>query len=110
MKFAGGFPFDSEIEKKKVAAANITTDPTGIPYYDESTFLKTMRTGQIGARKLDPVMPWGFYRNMTDDDLKAVFGFIHSLPSIKHGVDNSVAAFMCPQCGYSHGLVDKNHK
>jgi mono/diheme cytochrome c family protein len=110
LKFAGGSLLDSPVEKKKVAALNITTDPTGIPYYGEATFVKVIRTGQIGARKLDPVMPWGFYRNMTDDDLKAVFSYIHTLPPVAHAVDNSVPPTMCPLCGYSHGLGEKNHK
>jgi hypothetical protein len=110
LRFAGGFVFDGLSEKKKVASANITSDPTGIPYYDETTFINTIRNGQIGARKIDAVMPWGFYRNMTDDDLKAVFAFVHALPPIKHSVDNSVAPTMCPLCGQSHGLGEKNSK
>jgi hypothetical protein len=91
-----------------VAAANITTDPSGIPYYDEATFIKTIRTGQIGARAIDPVMPWGIYRKMTDDDLKAVFAYMHTLPPVAHNVDNTVEATMCPKCGHSHGLGNKN--
>jgi hypothetical protein len=47
---------------------------------------------------------------MTDDDLKAVFAYIHPLPPIKHGVDNSVTPTMCPLCGQIHGLGEKNHK
>ena len=51
--------------EKPVSAANLTSDPSGIPYYDETTFLKRIRRGQIGARTLGAVMPWGGYRNMT---------------------------------------------
>src|SRR5262249_6979129 len=91
LEFAGGVRFDSPPEKKKVAAANITPDASGIPYYDEATFIKTIRTGQIGARKIDPRMPWGIYRHMTDDDLKSVFAFIHTMKPVRHNVDNSVA-------------------
>jgi hypothetical protein len=57
LEFAGGFPFDGLAEKRKIAAANTTSDPSGIPYYDEATIVKTIRTGQIGARQLDLVMP-----------------------------------------------------
>jgi hypothetical protein len=31
-------------------------------------------------------MPWNWYRNMTDDDLKAVFAFLQSLPPIKNAI------------------------
>ena len=107
LAFAGGFLLDGP-NKTKVAATNITPDPTGIPYYDEATFIKTIRTGQIGARKISAAMPWTFYRNMTDDDLKAVYAYIHTLKPVKHAVDNSVAPTMCPRCGYNHGLGEKN--
>jgi mono/diheme cytochrome c family protein len=109
LAFAGGFVFEGT-NKMKVAAANITSDATGIPYYDEATFIKTIRTGQIGARKISATMPWTLYRNMTDDDLKAVYAYIHALKPVKHAVDNSVAPTLCPQCGYSHGLGEKNRK
>jgi hypothetical protein len=47
---------------------------------------------------------------MTDDDLKAVYAFIHELPPVRHGVDNSEPPTMCPECGNRHGLGEKNHK
>ena len=72
LEFGGGFPIDSP-NGKPVTALNITPDPSGIPYYDENIFINTIRTGQIGARTLDPSMPWGFYRNLTDDDLRAMY-------------------------------------
>jgi mono/diheme cytochrome c family protein len=109
LAFAGGFVLDGP-DGKKVAAANITPDPSGISYYDEATFIKTMRTGQIGARQLNPIMPWIFYRNMTDEDLRAVWAYIHALKPILHNVDNSLAPTICRKCGYSHGLGETNKK
>ncbi len=53
-------------------------------------------------------MPWGFYRNLTDDDLKAIWAFIHVLPPASHHVDHSTPPTMCRLCGYSHGLGDTN--
>jgi hypothetical protein len=55
-------------------------------------------------------MPWGFYRNMSDDDLKSLFAFISTLKPVRHNVDNSVEPTMCPLCGSKHGLGEKNHK
>jgi hypothetical protein len=54
-------------------------------------------------------MPWGTYRNLNDDDLKAIFAFIHSLKPVVHKVDNTVAPTMCPVCGNEHGLGNTNH-
>jgi len=48
--------------------ANLTPDPSGISYYTEDLFIKAIRTGYVGARPLSPVMPFEFYRGMTDDD------------------------------------------
>ena len=110
MDFAGGFAVIG-FGGKPVAAANLTSDASGIPYYDETTFLKTIRNGQIGARKLDAAMPWGDYRNMTDDDLKAIYAYIHQLKPVVHHVDNTIEPpTMCPICGQFHGAGDKNKK
>jgi mono/diheme cytochrome c family protein len=109
LNFAGGSPVHSPTGKM-VTALNLTPDPSGIPYYDEEIFIKTIRTGQIGARKLDPAMPWGFFRHMTDDDLKSVWAFIHNLKPVVHHVDNTVEPTMCPLCGSSHGLGKTNKK
>src|SRR6202035_4207803 len=44
--FAGGFAFNVG-PLPTVASANITPDPSGIPYYDENLFLQAMRTGKV---------------------------------------------------------------
>ena len=38
------------------------------------------------SRPILPPMPWPVYRNMTDDDLKAVFAYLKSLPPIRNQV------------------------
>src|SRR5581483_8924782 len=50
MDFAGGNVFSEG--PKDAAAANLTPDPSGIGYYDESLFLQAMRTGYVKAREL----------------------------------------------------------
>ncbi len=87
MDFAGGFPFMGPWGT--VASANITPDPSGIPYYDEALFLTVLRTGQVKARKLSPIMPVMVYRNLTDDDLKAIFAFLRTTKPVKHRVNDS---------------------
>jgi len=55
-----------------VTGAHLTPDPCGIRDYDENLFLLVMRTGKLRARDLSAVMPFIAYRNMTDEDLKAI--------------------------------------
>lgn len=101
LAFAGGEIFDGP--GGYVAAANITQDPSGIPYYNEATFIKVMRTGHVGARVLNPLMPWVVYRNLTEDDLKALFAWVRTIPPVKHHVDNTEPATYCKLCRKNHG-------
>ena len=107
LEFAGGMSFDGPWGQ--VVSANITPDPSGISYYDEKLFMQVMRTGHVGARKLNSIMPWGYFRNMTDEDLKAIFAYLRTLPPVKHRVDNTEEATACPVCGKKHGYGEKNH-
>jgi hypothetical protein len=107
LEFAGGVIL-KDFNGKSISSLNLTTDPSGIPYYDEAIFIKTIRTGQIGARLINPVMPWGVFRNLNDDDLKAIFAFIHTLKPVVHKIDNFVEPTMCPVCGSEHGLGKTN--
>ncbi len=106
LEFAGGVVFKGPWGK--VASANLTPDPSGIPYYDEALFLQAMRTGRVGARKLNPVMPWGYFQNMTDEDLKAIFAYLKTLNPVKHSVDNTEPPTDCKLCGQKHGGGERN--
>jgi hypothetical protein len=63
-------------------AANITSDETGVGNWTEEQFLTAIRKGKYkgleGSRPLLPPMPWQVYRNMKDDDLKAIFAYLKS--------------------------------
>ncbi len=70
-------------------AANLTPDEeTGIGIWDEQMFINAMRSGKHWGqgRTLAPIMPWHHYANLTDDDLKAIFAYLKSLPPIKNEV------------------------
>lgn len=70
-------------------AANITPDTnTGIGIWTEEMFINAMRTGKhMGAgRPILPPMPWQASANLTDDDLKALFAFLRSVPPIVNHV------------------------
>ncbi len=107
LPYAGG-QMVSDKGNKQAAAANITPDPSGISYYDEALFVQVMRTGHVGARELAAAMPWRYFRNFTDDDLKSVLAYLKSLTPIKHRVDNTVPPTYCRVCGERHGGGELN--
>ncbi|HVH29740.1 MAG TPA: c-type cytochrome [Vicinamibacterales bacterium] len=106
LEFSGGSVFDNPLGR--IAASNITPDPSGIPYYTEDLFVDAMRKGMVVARPLHPQMPWLLYRNMTDEDLRGIFAFLKTLTPAKHRVDNSKPPTDCPLCGQKHGAGDEN--
>ena len=105
-EFAGGLLFKAP--EGTVMAANITPDASGISFYDEDLFIQALRTGKVKARTLSPIMPWYFYREMTDEDLKAIYAYIRTLKPVKHTVDNTEPATDCRLCGVKHGGGDRN--
>jgi hypothetical protein len=76
-------------------AVNLTPDQnTGLGIWTEEMFVKMIRTGKhmSQSRPVLPPMPIAIYRNLTDDDLKAVFAFLHSLPPVSNQVPDAVVA------------------
>ena len=106
LELAGGFPIEGPYGK--VASANITPAPSGIPYYTEDLFLEMMRTGQVKARKIHDAMPWSMYGTQTDEDLKAMFAYLKTIPPAPHRVDNTLPPTDCPRCLLRHGAGDRN--
>lgn len=74
--------------------ANLTSDPTGIGGWQESNFITAIREGKYkglsSARSLLPPMPWPMYKNMTDDELKAIFAYLQSTNPVKNVVPEPV--------------------
>ena len=74
-------------------AANLTPDPaSGLGGWTEDLFIKTMRTGKHHGtgRQILPPMPWMNYAQMSDEELKAVFAYLRSIPPIKNLVPQPV--------------------
>lgn len=74
-------------------AANLTPDEnTGIGIWDEQMFIDTLRNGRHMAqgRPILPPMPWNWYANLTDDDLKAVYAYLRSIPAVSNRVPDPV--------------------
>jgi cytochrome c2 len=74
-------------------SANLTPDTTtGIGAWTEDMFVQSLRNGKhMGTgRDLLPPMPWQFIGQMTDEDLKAVFAYLKTLPPIKNQVPQPI--------------------
>jgi mono/diheme cytochrome c family protein len=70
-------------------AANLTPDKeTGIGAWPEEMFVATLRNGKhLGSgRPLLPPMPWPNLAQATDEDLKAMFAYLRSIPPVKNQV------------------------
>jgi hypothetical protein len=72
--------------------ANLTPDPSGLAAWTEDVFIKAIREGKhMGtSRPILPPMPWPVYRNLTDDDLKAVFAYLRSIPPVSNHVPDPI--------------------
>jgi hypothetical protein len=68
--------------------SNLTPDvKTGIGLWTEADFVRALRTGVTPAGDtLDPFMPWQQLKRMTDDDLRAIWLYLKSLPPISNEV------------------------
>jgi mono/diheme cytochrome c family protein len=90
--FTGGMTFT--IPSFTVTSANITPDSlTGIGAWTEQMFLekfKTYRTKegyQYDPGKQNTIMPWTYYANMKDDDLKATYAYLRSLKPVNKKIE-----------------------
>jgi hypothetical protein len=76
-------------------SANLTPDDTGIGAWTFDNFKtaiqKVKYKGLEGSRDLLPPMPWQMYRNMSEDDLRAIFSYLKSLPKVQNLVPAPIA-------------------
>jgi len=70
-------------------AANLTPDMnTGLGIWTEDMFLDALKMGKhMGkGRQILPPMPWNWYGQLPDEDLKAMFAYLKSIPAISNRV------------------------
>ncbi len=69
-------------------SANLTPDATGIGNWQESNFITALREGKYkgipAARSLMPPMPWEYFKEMSDDELKAIFAYLKSIKPVNN--------------------------
>lgn len=78
-------------------AYNLTPDvKTGIGGWTEDLFIQTLRKGKFMGMSRDilPPMPWQSIGQMSDDDLKAVFAYLKSLPPISNPIPTPIPPAM----------------
>ena len=88
-------------------ASNLTSDQTGIGSWQESNFITAIREGKFKgiptSRPLMPPMPWMAYKNLTDDELKAIFAFLKSTKPINNAVPQYKPPVSAPPEGDKEG-------
>lgn len=71
-------------------AANLTSDESGIGNWTEEQFIRAIREGKSkgleNGRPILPPMPWLMYRNLNDEDLKAIYTYFKSTKPIRNVV------------------------
>ena len=74
-----------QIDGPPVLTPNLT--PGGeLRFWSEEDFIATLRTGVTpGGKQLRSEMPWKYLGQMTDDELKAVWMYLQSLPALPQG-------------------------
>lgn len=68
------------------AAANLTPHATGLAGWTEEDFFRALREGRRpDGTELDPFMPWQLTKQMTDDEIRAIWLYVQTLPPREYG-------------------------
>ena len=74
-----------QLDGPPILTPNLT--PGGeLGFWSEEDFIATLRTGVTpGGKQLRSEMPWKYFGQMTDEELKAVWMYLRSLPALPQG-------------------------
>ena len=73
--------------------ANLTPDKTtGLGSWTADMFVKALKTGkhQGEGRPILPPMPWPNFAQLKEEDLRAIFAYLQTLPPIQNAVPDPV--------------------
>lgn len=101
MYLAGGFAF--QFPRHTVRSANLTPHATGLGAMTEAQFIGRFRAAALAdgattvpanprAREVaenNTVMPWTMYAGMTDDDLRAIYQYLRTVPAVENRVQRT---------------------
>ncbi len=94
LAFSGGREFQMP-DGSILRSANITSDiTTGIGSWTQEAFVarfksyadSNYKSPTISSGQFNTIMPWTSYAHMTDQDLIAIYAYIHSIPPIQNSV------------------------
>ena len=87
--FGGGNPLLNK-KGEVLPSANITMDETGIGSYTEAEFVNVIKNGKKrdGTQTRYPMIP---YSVLTDDEAKAIYAFLQTVPKIKNDISKLTA-------------------
>lgn len=88
---------------------NLTPHPdTAISAWSEEDIIRAVRTGERpDGRILAPVMPWHSYGSLTDEDARALAGFLRTLPPVAHATPAPVGPGEKPPLPYLTVIAPK---
>ena len=88
--FGGGNEMYNQ-EGKKLLTLNITMDEsTGIGSWTEEQFIKAVKTGIIPTGGLALRFPMQPYSNLSDQEVKAIYAYLKTVPKLNHKVDRAL--------------------
>jgi mono/diheme cytochrome c family protein len=89
MELAGGFTITDDAFT--AVAPNITPDPeTGIGKWTDAQIITAIREGKRpDGTIIGPPMPIGFYRGMSDNDVKAIVAYLRQVKPVKNAAAKS---------------------
>jgi cytochrome c553 len=94
LAFAGGMEF--RFPEFSVRSANITPDgETGIGKWDENRFVEkfrgyanlTLENAPAAVQTNFTLMPWSIWSKLPEDDLRAIYAYLRTVPPIRNAVD-----------------------
>jgi mono/diheme cytochrome c family protein len=88
--FGGGQRMDVAADAAKVfVTPNLTPDPVSSPVgaWPEDAFVARFKRGELIAGS---PMPWGAFARFTDDDVRAIYRYLRSLPATRNSTGPAV--------------------
>jgi len=89
MEYAGNFVIEEPIFR--AYAPNITPDMrTGIGSWSDEEIIRAVREGvRPDGQILGPPMSFPFYRDISDNDMRAIVAYLRTVPAVEHEVPRS---------------------
>jgi mono/diheme cytochrome c family protein len=77
-----------------LSSSNLTPHETGLGNWTEEMFVQRFKMydanhvlEKVGPGDFQTIMPWAMYSGMKEEDLKAIFTYLKSLPSIENSIE-----------------------